>query len=718
LARVKSVCIAIDLGSSAVKVSAIDQTLRIRSSYSAPYSTKRRGPKVEFNADVVHQKVSKLLDRASKNLAASGTKIDSVGITSQRSTVVFWTEDGILAPAISWQDRRAFDQVEALTDKQQKIERLTGLRLSPHYSASKIAWMLEKDRQVRQALKRKKLMVGSLATYIIWKLTDGQVYALDHTLGQRFQLMDIESLCWSRWLCNQFKVPIGLLPKLKNSFDDFGQLNLNNNRVPIKCCIGDMQASCLGMGFGRQHRLAIQYGSGAFIGLATGKKKVTCPRMLSSILFTKKSQRQFFLEGTVNSVGNLVEQTGRRLKVVKSRYSIPRPMLIAAKNGLGAPHWQANTNEMLFSPRPKTGSGRLTTKLISSAAACRLNEIIAWFKLYGLRPPNTAVVGGGLVKNRIFMQSQVDILNIKLLPTLAEQTALQGVARLIFGLGRAAATKSLPKRRASVKLDLMQPWQRVVRDAKILTSQPQIVGGLWTEKLALTRPLVIAHRGANRLAPENTMAAFELASECGVDGIEFDVQLSRSNTPTVFHDRTLERIAAVDQSISRLDDRQIFELSAGRFAGKSQHIPTLEQVLREAPKHLLLYIDIKDRQQNNRLWRETIRLIDKTRSIKRVCLCSFNHQAARRVKQERADLLIGAIVGDHQSHLIDFASFDVVSFKKTVLDKRQIFNQRIAGKIVFVWTVNRQDSARKWMGYDVDGVITDVPEKIAPPTHS
>ncbi|MCX5783326.1 MAG: FGGY family carbohydrate kinase, partial [Elusimicrobia bacterium] len=207
-------------------------------------------------------------------------KPQSIGIASQRSSVVFWDgKNGApLAPIISWQDGRASAEANACQTSQEKIHQITGLYKTPYYSAPKILWALKNYPAVKKSLGSGRLKVGPVASYILWHLTGGESFSVDPTLAQRTMLFDINKLCWSGELLEAFSIPLSVLPEVKPSFGNFGMYE----DIPISVMLGDQQAAFCGAGSNAQIA-ALNCGTGAFFLAGCGDKPINVPGILTTV---------------------------------------------------------------------------------------------------------------------------------------------------------------------------------------------------------------------------------------------------------------------------------------------------------------------------------------------------------------------------------------------------------------------------------------------------
>ena len=205
--------------------------------------------------------------------------IITIGITNQRETTVLWdkTSGKPIYNAIVWQDRRTENFCKKLKkkNKEASIRKKTGLFIDPYFSASKIKWIIDNVPKAKKLIKQKKLLFGTIDTFLIWKLTSGKVHATDATNASRTLLFNINSNKWDNEILNLFKVPKNILPEVKNSADNFGVTNksITGTPIPINGVVGDQQAATIGQCCFSPGSVKSTYGTGAFVLMNTGSKK-------------------------------------------------------------------------------------------------------------------------------------------------------------------------------------------------------------------------------------------------------------------------------------------------------------------------------------------------------------------------------------------------------------------------------------------------------------
>ena len=268
--------IALDQGSSSSRALRFGRRGRITG--HAQFALKSSMPAagwLEHDPDQLWSSQKKALQA----VLSDGGRPEALAVAAQRSTVIFWdaSHGKTAGPAISWQDGRAAALIQPLQRLQPMVHDRTGLYLTPFYSAPKIAWALKNNDAVRRLADAGRLRIGSVATYLVWKLTEGEVFATDPSHAQRSLLFDIDRLAWDQELCGAFGVPRDFLPEIRPSGGDWGGYHWKGARIPIRAVIGDQQAAALGLGASSEGEAALNYGTGAFLLLNTGEKRPRIP---------------------------------------------------------------------------------------------------------------------------------------------------------------------------------------------------------------------------------------------------------------------------------------------------------------------------------------------------------------------------------------------------------------------------------------------------------
>ncbi len=461
--------IGLDLGSSSVKgIALVPRRRRPATTITRRrISTRAPGPgRIEQDAaEIASASVEVLLEiaRRAGGGAPDAAGPPSLGIATQRSTILFWDRGSgrPLTPAYSWLDRRGGVQCDRLLRRGARtagsggaggagtadlIAARTGLRLSPHYSASKLAWALRNVPGLRRRVSRGTALWGTLGTFLVWRLSGGSIYAIDHANAQRTSLMNLAPRAWDPDLFDLFGLQPLLdapaLPALIPTFPDGDlELRVGSRRLRLGTLTGDQQAAVAGLvGLRDEGRLVINYGTGAFV-LRTGVAGSRVPRGLLKTLIASwreehgpggsggDSRALFALEGTVNAAATAVDWALRRLRLRLrvadlDRFLGPPPggdrtvHFLPAVGGLGAPHWDPRARPA-FSGDVRGAADRDLVRAAIESIAQRCAEIALRTGPCGgagadrparRRRAPAVFVSGGLAVCRTLLQAQADLL--------------------------------------------------------------------------------------------------------------------------------------------------------------------------------------------------------------------------------------------------------------------------------------------------------------------
>ncbi len=428
--------VALDQGSSASRALAVDEKGKVTARVSRAVETFRPAEGLaEFDAwQLLRGQVDSLqevLDRA------GAEKVAAISVASQRSTVVFWDRltGKPVAPALSWQDGRAVAEAEAAALPQETVHQLTGLYKTPYYSAAKIAWTVRYEPQAAQAARDGRLCVGPVASYIIWHLTGGKVFACDPTLAQRTLLFNISSLDWDKQLLDAFGIRREWLPQIKRTADDYGEFKYASVGIPLRVCVGDQQAALCALRVVAGGS-CINYGTGAFFMRNTGNQCHLLPGLLTSVGASLAANNcDYLLEGPVNACGTAfswLSEIGFSFSTDEldslCEASHTPVWFLPALGGLGAPYWDFAATPVLAGLSPRTKKADVAAGAVN-AVACLLADIVFYAERFGIKSGEIKVTGG-LSRSRFLLRAQADILQTRLLPCAEAESTAVGAALL------------------------------------------------------------------------------------------------------------------------------------------------------------------------------------------------------------------------------------------------------------------------------------------------
>ena len=371
-------------------------------------------------------------------------EIDSIGITNQRETTVVWNKNTgkPVYNAIVWQDRRTASICEDLKNKGKSdvFYNKTGLILDAYFSGTKIKWILDSDKKIRDQAIKGDLLFGTIDTWLIWNLTSKKIHATDCTNASRTLLYNIHKLDWDKELISLLDVPEIILPKVFNSSEKIGYTDATilGASIPICGVAGDQQAALFGQMCINPGDVKNTYGTGCFCMMNTGTKAVKSNnRMLTTIAWKIDDTPTYALEGSVFIAGALVQWLRDQLNVIKNTSEIEDlaksvsdnggVTFISALSGLGAPYWNPNATGAIMGITRGTQKGHIARAALE-AIALRSREIIIEMQKDSGTRFDKLKVDGGASNNNLLMQIQSNLLDVKVIrPKITETTAL-GVA--------------------------------------------------------------------------------------------------------------------------------------------------------------------------------------------------------------------------------------------------------------------------------------------------
>lgn len=440
------VVIALDQGSSSSRALAIDEKGKVVA--RAQFPIKMFHPKagwIEHDPLDIARTQEKALDLVLKKLPKS-VKVLGLGLASQRSTVVFWdVKTGKpVGRAPSWQDGRASAVVAPMQGRQVEAHERTGLYLTPYYSAPKIKWFLDNEPEVRRLADEGRLMAAPVSTFLVWRLTRGEVFAADPSMAQRMMLFNLRALDWDPEMLSLFGIPRAILPNVFSSSGDWGVIRRDGRDLPILSCLGDQQAAAIGLGGLEPGSSVANYGTGAFFLHNTGETQLRVPGLLTSVGWKLQNKPAAFLqEGTVHAAGASFDWLrenlgllGKSADIEKAcRMSKQRVLALQAIGGLGAPRWDYVTKTVFFGMTSQTRSADLV-RAVTEGIAFLITDIVLAMRAGGISPKR-ARASGGLSRSAYLMQFQADLLGFPVERCgEAEATALGAAALAALAAGR------------------------------------------------------------------------------------------------------------------------------------------------------------------------------------------------------------------------------------------------------------------------------------------
>ncbi len=414
--------------------------------------------RVEHNPEALIASLRQVCNVIARQLGPRCAHIQAAGLATQRSTIVCWNRETgkALSPVISWQDRRASRRITALASHETHVHDITGLVLSPHYGASKLAWCLEKLAPVRKARRQGRLAAGPLASFILANLLAEKPLLTDPVNASRTLLWDHRSRDWSNELLRLFQIPDGILPQCVPNRHSFGHLRLGNLEIPLTVVTGDQPAALFAGGKPDSDSVYVNLGTGAFIQKLQGETPPQVPGMLGSVLWQNQSQALYVLEGTANGAGSALTWLHERLGIPEKKMLAAMPDALASKSnvplflngisGLGSPYWISSFRSRFVGHGNPMQKMRAVVESVVFLLCVNLEQM----QEYGARP-RRIVASGGLAKWDGLCQRLADLSALPVQrPALQEATA-SGLAWLLG-----------TRRRAEIQTDVFKPAMNIL----------------------------------------------------------------------------------------------------------------------------------------------------------------------------------------------------------------------------------------------------------------
>ena len=484
---------AIDQGTTGTTVLILDEELHVRARVNEEFPQIFPKPSwVEHDLEAIWRSTRSTIARAQKEAGVSPEEIVAVGITNQRETTALWDRqtDEPVHHAIVWQDRRTRGRIQQLVDdgKEELIRQKTGLLLDPYFSGTKIEWILDHVPGARARAGKGELAFGTIDSYLVWRLTGGEVHVTDVSNASRTLLMDLRRGEWDEGLLKTFRVPPEVLPSIVGNAEVYGEVRgvegLKDG-TPICGMAGDQQAALFGQVCFNPGEAKCTYGTGAFLLMNTGTTPVVSRhRLLSTAAWKLDGEMVYALEGSAFIAGAMVQWLRDGLGLIGAaeeieglEASVPSSdgvVAVPSLSGLGAPHWNPGARGVLWGVTRGTTSAHIARAILEGIALQNVDILSAMEQDLG-EPLKALRVDGGASANDLLMQMQADFLDREIhRPEMLDTTALG--AAMMAGLG-AGLFKSLE--------EIRDTWREERRFGPSMSEdERQEHLGLWREGLA------------------------------------------------------------------------------------------------------------------------------------------------------------------------------------------------------------------------------------------
>lgn len=446
--------LALDQGTTSSRALVFDRNGGLRGLGQCEFPQHFPAPgHVEHDAEQILR--SQLQAAAAACRAAGDPRIEAVGISNQRETVVVWERrTGVpIHRAIVWQDRRTRERLDELrrAGHESLVRARTGLTLDPYFSAAKIAWILDAVPGARVAAERGELCAGTIDSWLVFRLTGGRVFATDASNASRTSLFDLQSGDFDDELCRLFAVPRGCLPEVRDSAGDFG--TSVEQGWPLRAVIGDQQAALFAHGCLAPGDAKCTYGTGAFVLQNAGTSVPSAvPGVLSTVAWRLGGARTYAREGSVLVCGAVIQWLRDQLGLLASARdaeaiarSVPDSgdvVFVPAFAGLGTPWWDATARGLLVGLTRGTTRAHIVRAAIE-AMALQVDDVLAAMGAVGA--PHALHVDGGAAANGLLLELQASLLGAPVVrPELLEATAFGAFRLSLLGAGVCRDPGQLP----------------------------------------------------------------------------------------------------------------------------------------------------------------------------------------------------------------------------------------------------------------------------------
>jgi glycerol kinase len=437
---------------------------------------------VEHNPDEIWQHTREVIAEGMVKAGLQPRDLAAVGITNQRETTIVWNRKTgePVANALVWQDTRVGDYVKELANSggQDRFRAKTGLPLTTYFSGLKIRWILEHVKGARELAEAGDILFGNVDTFLLWHLTGGTkggVHITDVTNASRTQLMNLETLSWDHELLDAFGIPATMLPKIRSSSEIYGlAMEPSIKNVPIAGILGDQQGALVGQTCFEAGEAKNTYGTGCFLLMNTGTRKVDSKSGLLTTVAYKFGEQpaRYALEWSIAITGALVQWVRDNLSLIAKSSdieSLARTVsdnggvyFVPAFSGLYAPYWKDSARGVITGLTRYANKGHLARAVLEATAYQTRDVLEAMERDSGIKL-DVLRTDGGMVDDDLLMQFQADILDRPVIrPVTKDATTALGAA---YAAGLAVGTfKDLKDLRANWAVD--RTWQPNLKNGK------------------------------------------------------------------------------------------------------------------------------------------------------------------------------------------------------------------------------------------------------------
>lgn len=401
---------------------------------------------VEHDPDEIWSTQAGMAAEAVSKKGLKASQMAAIGITNQRETVVVWDRNTSepIYNAIVWQDKRTADYCDELKKegKSQMIREKTGLVIDSYFSGTKVKWILDNVEGAREKAEAGDLIMGTIDSWLIWKMTDGRLHITDVTNACRSMLFNINTMDWDDELLELLTIPKSMLPEVKQSSEVYGHTtpNLFATPIPIAGIAGDQQAALFGQMCTKKGMVKNTYGTGCFMLMNIGEKPIVSDNnLLTTVAWKINGKTQYALEGSIFIAGAVVQWLRDSLNIIKTSAEVEKlassvdstegVVFVPAFAGLGAPHWNQKAQGTIFGLTRGSTDAHIARAALESIAYQTMDILKAMEADSGISIKELRVDGGATV-NDMLMQFQADVLNTVTVRPKIVETTVMGAAYL------------------------------------------------------------------------------------------------------------------------------------------------------------------------------------------------------------------------------------------------------------------------------------------------
>ena len=401
---------------------------------------------VEHDPDEIWSTQAGMAAEAVSKKGLKAAQMAAIGITNQRETVVVWDRNTSepVYNAIVWQDKRTSDYCDELKKegRSDMIREKTGLVIDSYFSGTKVKWILDNVEGAREKAEAGDLIMGTIDSWLIWKMTDGGLHITDVTNACRSMLFNINTMDWDDELLELLTIPKSMLPEVKQSSEVYGHTtpNLFATPIPIAGIAGDQQAALFGQMCTKKGMVKNTYGTGCFMLMNIGEEPIVSNNnLLTTVAWKINGKTHYALEGSIFIAGAVVQWLRDSLNIIKTSSEVEKlassvdssegVVFVPAFAGLGAPHWNQKAQGTIFGLTRGSTDAHIARAALESIAFQTMDILKAMEADSGISIKELRVDGGATV-NDMLMQFQADVLNTVTVRPKIVETTVMGAAYL------------------------------------------------------------------------------------------------------------------------------------------------------------------------------------------------------------------------------------------------------------------------------------------------